>query len=56
MKVIVTGAVGFIGTNLVKRLLRDNHQVISLDNYSTGFKENEQNGCKYIDVDISDKS
>ena len=56
MKVIVTGAVGFIGTNLVKRLLRDNHQVISLDNYSTGFKENEQNGCEYIDVDISDKS
>ncbi len=56
MKIIVTGAVGFVGTNLVKRLLNDGHEVWSLDNYSTGKKENEQNGCKYISVDISNKS
>ncbi len=56
MKILVTGGVGFIGTNLVKRLLKDGHEVISLDNYSTGVKENEQEGCDYINVDISDAS
>ena len=54
MKCLVTGGAGFVGTNLIKRLLRDGHQVISLDNYSTGFKENEQEGCDYLEVDITD--
>lgn len=54
MKIIVTGGVGFVGTNLIKKLLSDGHDVVSLDNYSTGKKENEQDGCKYIDVDVSD--
>jgi len=54
MKVLVTGGAGFVGTNLIKRLLKDGHEVVSLDNYSTGKKENEQDGCKYIEVDISD--
>ena len=52
MRIIVTGGVGFIGTNLIKRLLKDGHKVVSLDNYSTGKKENEQKGCKYFDVDL----
>ena len=52
-KVIVTGGVGFVGTNLIKRLLKEGHEVISLDNYSTGKKENEQDGCLYLNVDIN---
>ena len=56
MKVLVTGGAGFIGTNLIKRLLKDNHQVISFDNYSTGFKKNMQNDCHYIEVDISNST
>ena len=56
MRVMVTGGAGFVGTNLIKRLLVDGHEVVSLDNYSTGKRENEQNGCEYIDVDISDSS
>ena len=44
MKMLVTGGAGFIGTNLIKRLLKDGHEVISVDNYSTGKKENEQDG------------
>ena len=52
MRIIVTGGVGFIGTNLIKRLLKYGHKVVSLDNYSTGKKENEQKGCKYFDVDL----
>ncbi|MBT4208215.1 NAD-dependent epimerase/dehydratase family protein [Candidatus Woesearchaeota archaeon] len=52
MKILVTGGAGFIGTNLIKRLLKDGHEVVSIDNYSTGKKENEQKGCKYFDVDL----
>jgi len=54
MRVLVTGGVGFVGTNLIKRLLKEGHEVISFDNYSTGKKENEQDGCTYIDIDIND--
>ena len=54
MKALVTGGVGFVGTNLIKRLLKEGHEVFSFDNYSTGKKENEQEGCTYIDIDIND--
>ena len=36
MKAIVTGAAGFIGSNLTDRLVRDGHHVIGVDNLSTG--------------------
>jgi UDP-glucose 4-epimerase len=54
MKCLVTGGAGFIGTNLIKRLLKDNHKVVAIDNYSTGHKENEQDGCTYFKADIRD--
>ena len=53
MKCLVTGGVGFIGTNLIKRLLKDGHEVVSVDNYSTGKKENEQDGCKYYNYNLT---
>ena len=54
MKALVTGGAGFVGTNLIKRLMKDGHEVISVDNYSTGKRENEQKGCQYYDKDLSD--
>ena len=54
MNALVTGGAGFIGTNLIKRLLKDGHEVVSIDNYSTGKKENHQKGCSYNNFDISD--
>ena len=53
MRALVTGGAGFIGTNLIKRLLKDGHEVVSVDNYSTGKKENHQEGCRYHDFDLS---
>ena len=53
MRIIVTGGAGFVGTNLIKRLLKEGHKVFSIDNYSTGKKENKQKDCVYINVDIN---
>ena len=52
--VLITGGVGFIGTNLAKELLNKNYSVMSLDNYSFGSKENEIKGVKYFNYDIED--
>ena len=55
MKALVTGGAGFVGTNLIKRLLKDEHDVISMDNYSSGIMDNHQDGCKYLDFDCTDE-
>jgi len=52
MRVLVTGGAGFVGTNLIKRLLKEGHEVISVDNYKTGFESNHQPGATYINFDI----
>ena len=40
MKYLITGAAGFLGTNLALRLLQDGHEVIGLDNLHSGSKSN----------------
>ena len=52
MKILVTGGAGFVGTNLIKRLLNEGHEVHSLDNYDSGLVENHIDGCNYISGDI----
>ncbi len=49
---MVTGGNGFIGSNLIKRLLNEGYKVSSLDNLSTGLKEYEIKGCHYHYGDI----
>ena len=52
MKVMVTGGAGFIGTNLIERLIKDGHTAVSLDNYDSGLEENHIDSVKYINADI----
>ena len=40
MRVLITGAAGFLGSHLVDRFLRDGHQVVGLDNFITGNPDN----------------
>jgi UDP-glucose 4-epimerase len=58
-KIAITGAAGFIGSNLCDYLLSQNHEVLGLDNFSTGQKEflvkalDNQN-FKFEEVDLVD--
>jgi len=54
MQVLVTGGVGFVGSNLIEKLHQQEHEVISVDNYSTGKKENEHSFCEYHNVDLQE--
>ena len=50
---LITGGAGFIGTNLVKKLLEDGHQVRIIDNYSGGKIEKRiQDTAEYVEGDI----
>ena len=39
MKILITGGAGFIGSNLVDRLLEQGHEILVVDNYATSRKE-----------------
>lgn len=51
-KILVTGGNGFIGSNLIKRLVEEGNQVTSIDNLSTGTIDYQVEGCRYIIEDI----
>ena len=53
MKCLVTGGAGFIGSNLVDKLIDDGHDVIIIDNLSTGKEENINPNAKFYKKDIT---
>lgn len=51
-KILVTGGAGFIGSHLVDRLVKDGHNVVVVDNLSTGKYSNIKEKCKFYEADI----
>ena len=54
MKYVVVGGAGFIGSNLVDRLVHEKNEVVVIDNFSTGKEENINENSKVFRIDISD--
>lgn len=52
-RVVVTGGAGFIGSNLVDKLIEQGVTVTVLDNLSTGKRENINSKAKFIECDLS---
>ena len=57
MKVLITGGSGFLGSHLADRLLGEHNEVLVLDNYETGRRENlsGQNGLTVVEGTITDR-
>ncbi len=56
MKTLVTGGAGFIGSRLVDKLVDRGHQVVIIDNLSTGRKENLNPKACFYKIDIQNAS
>jgi UDP-glucose 4-epimerase len=52
MKILVTGGAGFIGSNLVDRLVDEGHSVVVIDNLSTGKLENIHKEARFYEKEI----
>jgi UDP-glucose 4-epimerase len=57
MKVLITGGGGFIGSHLADRLLAEGHQVLAIDTFSTGRRENlaEREGLTLVEGSIAER-
>jgi UDP-glucose 4-epimerase len=55
MKILVTGGAGFIASHVTDRLIKDGHQVVIVDDLSTGFMRNVNPEAKFVKMDIRDE-
>jgi dTDP-glucose 4,6-dehydratase len=59
MRVLITGAAGFLGSHLVERFLADGHEVVGMDNFLTGSPENIAHlmgrpGFRFVEHNVTD--
>lgn len=54
MKIMITGGAGFIGSQIQDAYLADGHEVIVIDNLSTGRRKNLNPKAKFYELDICD--
>ncbi len=55
MKILVTGGAGFIASHVADAYIEEGHEVVIVDNLSTGSKKNLNPKAKFIRMDIQDK-
>jgi nucleoside-diphosphate-sugar epimerase len=58
MRILLTGAAGFVGSHLAERLLREGHQVLGVDNFCTGQRQNLEYlkpfaGFSFLEADVA---
>jgi UDP-glucose 4-epimerase len=54
MRFLITGGAGFIGSALARCLLADGHEVVVIDNLSTGKRANVPKGASFVEGDLAD--
>ena len=54
--ILITGGAGFIGSHLTKRLLKDDWNVLIIDNLSTGLKSNVPQEAEFLYLDITEEN
>lgn len=52
--ILVTGVAGLVGSNIAKKLLKEGHSVVGVDNFVGGYKDNVPNIHKLIELDCND--
>ena len=50
LKVLVTGAAGFLGSHLSEKLANDGHKVIGVDNMIGGYQDNIPNNIQFFNI------
>jgi UDP-glucose 4-epimerase len=56
VRALVTGGAGFIGSNVVERLLALGHEPVVLGNLSSGFRDNLLPGVPFVEGDVRDRN
>jgi UDP-glucose 4-epimerase len=56
LKILVTGGAGFIASQIADAFIADGHQVVILDDLSTGYEKNINPKAKFIKANIGDKN
>ncbi len=56
MKILVTGGAGFIGSHITDAYIKLGHEVVILDNFSSGKEENVNSKARVIKADINDEN
>lgn len=54
MRVLITGGAGFIASHIADALIENEHDVVVVDNLSSGSKQNLNNSAKFYELDIND--
>ncbi|MGH3624490.1 MAG: UDP-glucose 4-epimerase GalE, partial [Sciscionella sp.] len=56
MKLLVTGGAGYVGSVCAARLLEAGHEVVVLDDLSTGHRDAVPDGCRFVQGDVADSA